>query len=105
MRLIDKEPRPEDYELHGLGGEINTSPLQQLTLPQVESFFPHLLERPTLPDAWCDSLTGHHLLVHDFDIICCNFVYYVIGPEASRCVFFKLGVVTVLHLKKNEMFE
>ena len=94
MRLIDKES-----ELYGLGGKINTGPFQQLTLSQLEAFFPHLLERPTLPDAGCDSYAGHHLPIVDFDIMCCNSEYYMFGPEASRCVFFELGVATVLYLK------
>ena len=48
------------------------------------------------------SHTGHHLLIHGFDKMCCNFEYDMIGPEASRCVVFESYVVTVLHLNKNE---
>lgn len=29
----------------------------------------------------------------------------MIGPEASRCVFLELSVVTVLRLQNNEMSE
>lgn len=82
--------------LHFLGHIIDASPLQQLTLARVESFSPHLLERLALPSFWCDSHAGHHLIIHAVDKSCCSFRYEMIGPEASGCVFFKLGVVTVL---------
>lgn len=105
MTCNDKGACLRNLELHDLRGKINTSPIQQFTLSQFESFLPHLLVWPTSPDAWCNSRVGHHLFIHSFDKLCSNFKYYMISSEAGRCVFFELGIVIVLYLKKNEVFE
>lgn len=77
---------------YGLSGKIDMSPLQQFEFAWFISFLPRIFDSLTLQDAEGDSHTSH-LHIHDFDVMCSDFEYYMAGSKAGRCVFLELDVV------------